>query len=149
MAKLVIKIVVALVVLIIGYNYFWGDAKEKETSRRIVEQVTELGKSVAELLQSEKENFDQGKYDSAIGQLKSALNIAKVRAAELGDAGHACREKCEHLEKEELELEEKLRSVDSDEGLSAADREVAHQAIRIQILKLTRETEDLAREIDG
>jgi len=149
MAKLVLKIVVALAVLIVGYNYFWGSAEEKENSKRIVGQVTELGKSVVNLLKSEKEQFDKGKYDQALAKLKSALNIEHERAAELGDDGQMCLEKCKHLEEAEHELEEKLKLVDSDDDQSASDREAAIAAIRDQILQLTSETEDLAREIDG
>ena len=149
MAKLVLKIVVALAVLIVGYNYFWGNAEGKENSRRIVAQVAELGKSVVDLLKSETEQFDKGKYDQALDKLKSALNIEKERATELGEAGHGCLEKCRHLEEAEHELEEKLKLVDSDDGQSTSDREAAIHAIRDQILKLTGETENLAREIDG
>ena len=149
MAKLVLKIVVALAVLLVGYNYFWGNAEEKENSRRIVGQVTELGKSVVNLLKSEKEQFDKGKYDQALAKLKSALNIEKERALELGDDGQVCLEKCRHLEEAEHELEEKLKLVDSDDSQSASDRESAIAAIRKQILQLTSETEDLAHEIDG
>jgi predicted nucleic acid-binding Zn-ribbon protein len=148
MAKLVLKIVLGLAVLLVGYNYFWGSAEEKENSRQIVGQVTELGKSVVNLLKSEKEQFDKGKYDQALAKLKSALNIEHERAAELGDEGQVCLEKCKHLEEAEHELEEKLRLVDSDDQ-SASDREAAIAAIRNQILQLTSETEDLAREIDG
>lgn len=149
MAKLVLKIVLGLAVLLVGYNYFWGNAEEKENSRRIVGQVTELGKSVVNLLKSEKEQFDKGKYDQALAKLTSALNIEHERAAELGDDGQECLEKCKHLEEAEHELEEKLKLVDSDDGQSASDREAAIAAIRNQILQLTSETEDLAREIDG
>lgn len=148
MAKLVLKIVLALAVLLVGYNYFWGNAEEKENSRRIVGQVAELGKSVVNLLKSEKEQFDKGKYDQTLAKLKSALNIEHERAAELGEAGQGCLEKCKHLEEAELELEEKLKLVDSDDQ-SASDREAAIAAIRNQILQFTSETEDLAREIDG
>ena len=148
MAKLVLKIVLGLAVLLVGYNYFWGNAEEKENSRRIVGQVTELGKSVVNLLKSEKEQFDKGKYDQALAKLKSALNIEHERAAELGADGQVCLEKCKHLEEAEQELEEKLKLVDS-EDQSVSDREDAIAAIRDQILKLTSETEDLAREIDG
>ncbi len=149
MAKLVLKIVLGLAVLLVGYNYFWGSAEEKENSRQIVGQVTELGKSVVNLLKSEKEQFDKGKYDQALAKLKSALNIEHERAAELGADGQVCLEKCKHLEEAEHELEEKLKLVDSDDDQSASDREAVIAAIRNQILQLTSETEDLAREIDG
>lgn len=149
MAKILIRIVVALVVMIITYNYFLGDAQEKKNSRRIVGQVAELGKSVVNLLKSETEKFDKGKYDNALGNLKSALSITKERAIDLGNGGHVCLQKCEHLEKEQQELQDKLASVDGQAGQSTADRDAAIQAIKNKILKLTSETENLAREIDG
>ena len=148
MAKLVLKIVAALAVLLVGYNFFWGNAEEKESSRRIVGQVADLGKGVVNLLSSEKEKFDKGKYDSALDKLKSALNLAKERAAELGEDGHECREKCEHLEAAHQELEEKLAQVNAQGSEAASDQDAIIEAIREQILKLSSDTESLAREID-
>jgi predicted nucleic acid-binding Zn-ribbon protein len=148
MAKLVLKIVAALAVLLVGYNFFWGNAEEKESSRRIVGQVADLGKSVVNLLSSEKEKFDKGKYDSALEKLKSALNLAKERAAELGEDGHECQEKCEHLEAAHHELEEKLAQVNAPGSEAASDQDAIIKAIREQILKLSSDTESLARAID-
>ncbi len=150
MTKIVLKVVLALAVLITGFNYFFGNDEEKENSRRIVGQVKELSGSVFDLLKSEKERFDEGKYHDALAKLKEALRLEHDRAESLGDeAGHDCLEKCEHLEQKEQDLEKRLDAIVSDAGLSGAERDKAVHRIRKEILQLTDEARNLAVELDG
>ena len=73
--KLVAFLLVVLVVGIVAYNYFLGTEEEQENSRRIIDQVRGLGSSVVNLLYSEKEKFDQGKYDSALEKIGDAIEL--------------------------------------------------------------------------
>ena len=51
----IVKLAFALAFVIVGYNYFWGSAEEKESSREIIGQVKSLTGSVVDLLKTEKE----------------------------------------------------------------------------------------------
>ena len=134
----IIKVVLLLVVGIIGYNYFFGSAEEKANAQQIVGQVQKLTHSVADLLKSEKEKFDEGKYDDAIAKIKSALNTMHEKIATFTSGGDAnLLRDVESLEQQELNLETRLHNLDPN------DVEGAH-AIRDQILELNRQTESLA-----
>lgn len=141
MKGLIIKVVLLLVVGVIGYNYFFGTAEEKESAQRIVGQVKQLTQSVADLLKSEKEKFDEGKYDAAISQLKSALNTIHEKIATLASGQENLLRDVESLEQQELSLEQRLQ------GLSPNDVEGAH-AIREQILDLNRQTQSLISNLN-
>ena len=148
MAKLILKLAAILVVVLLGYNYFFGTEAEKETSRRVVAQVGELTSSVFDLLKSEKEKFDQGKYDAAFTKLKTAIGIEKKRATELGTAGRRCLEDCEHLEQQEMAIEAQFASLTQDTSLTEEEKSAAFRAIRDQIIKLTNQTDAIASELD-
>lgn len=88
MIKLLVRYLVPLVLLLstflVGYNYFLGNEEEKEQSRQIVAKVTNLGRDILGLLQSEKEKFDAGKYDDAIGRIQSGIDQLTRRVSEVG-----------------------------------------------------------------
>ena len=61
--KSILKLALILVVGILIYNYFLGTDEEKQQSKEIFTEVRDLGKAAWGLLKSEKEKFDEGKYD--------------------------------------------------------------------------------------
>ncbi|MGB7346110.1 MAG: hypothetical protein WBD20_17970 [Pirellulaceae bacterium] len=145
MAKTLFKLIVLFVIGLLAYNFLFGTPEEKETSRKVVAQVSELSASVFDLLKSEKEKYDEGKYDEALFKLKSAIGIQQERATDLG---HECLDDCEHLRQQEQKIEGRLSEIATTAGLSDDDRQAAYDAIRIEILELTRKTERLARELE-
>ncbi|QDT11526.1 hypothetical protein [Planctomycetes bacterium K23_9] len=144
MIKTLFKFVILLAILLVGYNFLFGTAEEKESSRQVVAQVRDLSASVFDLLRNEKDKFDDGKYDAALAKLKSAIGIEKDRASQ---SDHECLEDCQHLEQQEADLEHRLHELATSTGLTESDREAAYAAIREQILDLTRRTESLANEL--
>ncbi|MFK8114987.1 MAG: hypothetical protein AB8B91_22485, partial [Rubripirellula sp.] len=79
MVKTLFKLVLVLVVGLLSYNYFFGTAEEKERSRQVVAQVGELTSSVVDLLKTEKQKYDAGKYDAAFSKIKTAIGIERQR----------------------------------------------------------------------
>ena len=81
MIRSIFKLGIFLVVALLGYNYFYGTAEEKEQSKEIVHDAAQLGKKlfskVGTLLKSEKAKFDEGKFDEAIGNVRVALGDLK------------------------------------------------------------------------
>jgi len=84
MIKFVFKIGVVLVAGVLTYNYFLGDAEEKKQSEAVFSQIKDLGSSIGGLIKSEKEKFDQGKYDEALAKISSAVSELKNRDDETG-----------------------------------------------------------------
>jgi len=116
-----LKIGIMLVIGILIYNYFFGTADEKQQSKEIFSEAKDLGKSAWGLLRSEKDKFEDGKYDEAVdkvGGLFKSLN-SKAKAAKDSDALQELRE----LETKRLELERRLENVDEKDKSKAATRE--------------------------
>ena len=105
-----IRLVLVAVVAIIGYNYFYGTAAEKAQSKEIVDDVADSGKkifkSIGNLLKSEKEKFNNGKYDEAMGDLKKVFGNLKKQA---NTQGAEIKEELADLDKRREHLEEEIK----------------------------------------
>lgn len=113
------KVFVLVVVLAVGlvtYNYFYGNEEEQAQSRGIVGQVRGLASSVTSLLQSEKEKYDQGKYDDAISKMKKSLVILREKAESLGSNGAVLLNEIDDLQQQEASLEAELESLQIQDG---------------------------------
>lgn len=85
MIRSLIKLVLALAVGILVYNFFFGTPEEKDQSKAVFNKAGELMGSVWGLLRSEKEKFDEGKYDEALAQIDQLINTVSDKANELGE----------------------------------------------------------------
>jgi hypothetical protein len=79
MIKSIVKIGVVLLVGIIAYNYFLGNAEEKEQARDIVGKTVDIGKAGVGLLKEEYQKFKDGKYDKALDKVGDLLKDAKEK----------------------------------------------------------------------
>lgn len=154
MIRFVLKIGALLVAGILIYNYFFGTDTEKETSRKIFGEMKDVVVSVSQLVKSEKQKFDAGKYDTALAKLGSAYKAVRERAQHL-DAKFIQR--LDELEQRKTTLQQELDSIDRGDqqaattpppkkGLKAnakAEQEKAAKAADQQ-----RRKEELQRELD-
>jgi hypothetical protein len=85
MLKSLLKLALFLIVGVLIYNYFFGTAEEKQQSEEIFISVKDLTKSAVGLLKSEKEKFDEGKYDEAVGKIGGLIDKLKGKAQQLKD----------------------------------------------------------------
>ncbi len=85
MIRSLIKIGLLLVVGILGYNYFFGDSEEKAQSKEVFKQAGNMARSVGTLLKSEREKFNEGKYDGALEKLGNAYQGLKKQAKYLDE----------------------------------------------------------------
>lgn len=63
-----------LLVGVLVYNYFLGDEAEKQQSKEVFQKTRELGKSIKELYQAEKQShYDEGKYNRILDPIKKVI----------------------------------------------------------------------------
>lgn len=84
MIKFLIKIGLLAVVGVLTYNYFFGTAAEKQQSANVFGMVKDLGSSIGDLVKSETEKFDQGKYDQVLSKVTSAFDALKSQDSQTG-----------------------------------------------------------------
>lgn len=101
-----IKLAFIVIVGILVYNYFFGTQQEKETSQEIFRGVRDLGKATWDLLKSEKEKFDEGKYDEAVHKIGNLFDSLKDKAETLQDSGMLDR--LAELERRRQDLESRI-----------------------------------------
>ena len=137
MIRTLLKIGALLVVVLLGYNYFFGDETEKAQSREIVGKVGDLGKDAWNLLKSEREKMREGKYDDALEKLDGLYQNLRGKAEALRDS--EALERLRELSERRAELEQMLE--DGDDELS--------RDARRKLDDLTAETEELMNEMEA
>ncbi len=106
MIRSILKIGVVVVLGLLIYNYFLGSPEEKAQSKEIFGKFKEVGKSIGNMLKTEKGKFDSGKYDNALGKVREMLGNLKSKAGEIGGD---YKDKISNLEQKENELENMLK----------------------------------------
>lgn len=107
MIRTLIKWAFIALIAIIGYNYFFGDAKEKQQSQSIIEGVGDIGVAAYHLIQDEIQKAKDGKYDDVVQKIQSAID-------ELRGQGKDSSEELDQLQKELDEAKEQIRSAVKD-----------------------------------
>lgn len=133
--KSLIKIAVLAIIAILAYNYFFGTEEEKETTERIVEQVKDLGNSVADFVKSEKEKFDEGKYDELKEKIKDAASKIKSTINEL------TAEDIDALKDQKRQLEDSMKDLES----RAAEE---GRSVKEELNEMVADLEELIREAE-
>jgi len=113
MIRSLIKFGLLLVVLVVGYNLFFGTEEEKAQSKEIISkgkdvltEVFDFGKSAVNLLKTEKDKFDEGKYDGDLDKLGDIFDQWKDKAEDLQDSELV--DKIVDLERTRLSLQQEM-----------------------------------------
>lgn len=133
-----------LIVGILVYNYFLGTEEEKETSKKIFGEVRDLGKATWDLLKSEKEKFDEGKYEEATDKLGNLIDRLRGHAETLEDNRDIIA-RINELEREREQLAEKINQPES---FDAATEQQRQEQIKRESDELMREVENLMRDME-
>ncbi len=152
MFKSLLKLALLLVVGILIYNYFLGTEKEQETSRRIFNEVKDLGLAVKDLLASEKEKFEAGKYDRALEKIGDLFEGLRGKAREIDED---YLQRLDQLEKKRKNLEKRLAELRKsqdipesyDEFTPRGDDSLEVENIKRELRELMEETERLMDEM--
>jgi len=109
MIKHVLKLGALLLIGILGYNYFFGSATEKQNSQKIFGQVKEVAVSVKNLVKQEKTKFDSGKYDKALQKLGGAYKGIREK---LGGIDKNLLDRIDILDERKTELQKEIQQVE-------------------------------------
>lgn len=155
MIKSLLKLLAVLVLGILIYNLVLGTESEKEGAKKIFGEMKDVGVAVKDLLKTEKEKFDKGKYDKAVDKIGDMLSGLKRTAKDIDEK---YLDRIERLEKKQRELREELSEFEetpepSDNGnrglLGNKKNEDNADAIRKDMQNLLKETESLLKEMES
>jgi glutaredoxin 2 len=139
MIRSAIKIILVLVAGVLIYNFFYGTDEEREQSKRIVGEFKEVGVAVKDLLQSEKEKLDEGKYDDALDKMGNLFEKVRNGVEKLDPDAISSLNR---LERKRRDLEEEVHQKNEDE-LTNAEKD----DINAEMEELLQDTERLLEEI--
>lgn len=148
MIRSLIKLGLMLVVGILVYNFYFGTEAEKESSRRVFNEVKEVGVAVKDLIKSEKQKFDAGKYDDALGKIENAFGNLRQKARDLEDSDLLDRLAKLEDKRQELETEYRKKMEETPTEFNEKGEEVYDLTDR-EKRKMKRELDELLRETEG
>jgi SMC interacting uncharacterized protein involved in chromosome segregation len=96
-----------LVFGVLVYNRFFGDAAEKEQSKKVFGEAKVLFHSVRDVVRTERHKFEAGKYDKAIGNIRNLFGKMRETAKDSKDV----LAQIEDLDKKRQDLETKLNKI--------------------------------------
>ena len=112
-----------LVIGLLGYNYFWGTAQEKEQAQEIFSKGAEAIGAGADLLKSEYQKYNDGKYDEALDNIGDGLSKLKENSGELLGEINSWEERKDDWDQNKIDLQELL-----DADLDTIDEEKLKRA---------------------
>ena len=143
MIGFLIKIAVLVIAGVLVYNYFLGSDTEKAQSAKIFGHVKEIAVSVGDLAKSEKEKFDAGKYDAALGKLASAYQTAREGARQLDSSLLA---RIGELENRRNKLAEDLHTIEQADKAGNPEPPQRKEALRQELKLLLEDSNALLKE---
>lgn len=151
MIRSLIKIGLLLVVGILVYNYFFGTNEEQENARKVFGQVRGVVVSVGQLVRSEKEKFDAGKYDAALEKLGGVYKTIREQAKHVDEK---VIKRLGELESRKAELQQELDAIEAGDQQTVAPPSgkkkdpKAEQAKAAKAADQNRRKQELLRELD-
>lgn len=124
--RTLLKLALLLIVGVLVYNYFMGSEEEKATSEKVFRQVKEVGQSIGELIKTERQKFQDGKYDQAFEKLGDAYEKLKGKV----DQEDTREEKAilEKLEKQKEALEQEKDRLERELARENPDEKVVKRS---------------------
>ena len=144
MIRSLFKLGLMAVVCIVIYNYFFGSNTEKEQSKKIFQGVGNVFTEVRGLVSSEKDKFDGGKYDSALGKMQDVIGRLRTHASATNDP--ALEKQVAQLEQRKKDLQQKVDATQANGNAGfqkAADKAKEYSAMAQQMEALTNDIQRL------
>lgn len=158
MIRTMLKFGFFLLIGVLGYNYFFGSTEEKESSQRIFQEFKVLGTMVKNLVVSEKQKFDTGKYDVALSKINSIYIDLQEKAqrtdnVQLIDKLKDLSTKKQNLEnqlsdlKDQQSIENTKISLKEKQKIEKSTKE-KQESLRTNLDDLLKETEQLINTLN-
>ncbi|MCO6488802.1 MAG: hypothetical protein J5I98_10310 [Phaeodactylibacter sp.] len=151
MLRSLIKLGLFLVAGILVYNYFFGTPEEKAQSKQIFTEIKDVTKSAVGLLKSEKQKFDEGKYDDAVDKIGGLIDNLKGKAEQL-ENNRELLDQIADLQQRQRSLDSKVNSPGVESYGNEGQRVVADSAQRREIENewkaLVEKTERVMQEME-
>ncbi len=146
MLRLLLRLLLFIVVAVLLYNFFLGTPAEKEGAKKVFEQFKNAGNAVKELLISEKEKFDAGKYENVTRQVD---NLFKNIKEEIKDTDTNSLRELEALEEQKKSLQEEVDNFESDnENKDESTKQDKKKQLNEKFKKLVEDTERLLSKMN-
>ena len=159
MLRTLLKLAVLLLAAILIYNYFFGTNEEQETSRKVFGQIRGVVVSVGDLIRSEKDKFDAGKYDKALERLGGVYKSIREQAKHVDQD---VIRRLDDLENRKARLQQELDNIESEDQKAlnmpppskkdvktvskAADQQRRKEELFRQLDALVKDSETLLQE---
>ena len=114
--KYLLPLALFLAIFFVGYNYFFGTPEEQQQSQRIISKFTDLGGEVYDLLHTEKEKYDDGKYDEALAKISQRIEQLKQLAANAIENKQQLLDQVDQLDQARKSIQSQLNSTNQDSG---------------------------------
>lgn len=112
MIRSLIKLGLLVLAAVLVYNYFFGTNEEQAQSREVFKKTGDAVGAAWNLLRSEKQKFDTGKYDKVLDQLGNAYKAVRERAQYVDEK---VIKRLDDLERRKASLQQQLDSIQSDD----------------------------------
>jgi len=116
MIRSLIKLGLLLVAGILVYNYFFGTSQEKAQSKEVFKKTGDAVGAAWNLLKSEKQKFDSGKYDGVLDKLGDAYKAVRERAEYVDEK---VLKRLDDLERRKATLQKQLDAIEREEQAPA------------------------------
>ena len=126
----IIKYGVIIIAAFLVYNYFFGDAEDKERSKKVFTEIGSLGKAVGEFVKDEHQRIKDGKFDKVIDNLEKAYTKIDAKVSDLDPE---LVKEFNELKKNKRDLKRELaeKEKENPEGLSKTDRKDFQTKLKI------------------
>ncbi len=142
------KILFVVVIGVLVYNYFLGSPEEKENAKEIFGEVKDVVVGVKDLVKSEKEKFDAGKYDDAVDKVGTLLSKLKSKAKNFDEK---YLKRIVDLEKKKEDLKSALTDYNVEDGrLDGSEKKEKKDSTQLKtdLDDLLKDTEKLIEDME-
>ncbi|SEN17802.1 hypothetical protein [Nitrosomonas marina] len=137
MIRFIITTAFFVVIALLSYNYFFGTAEEKKQAQEIFTKGTEVVGAGADLLKSEYQKYQDGKYDQALDNISHLLGMLNEQGDELLEEIDNWNQKKNEWDQKKHELQQLI-----DANPDVMDKEAITKAIaELEKERKTLETE--------
>lgn len=142
---------IILITAIVVYNRFWGDSSDKERSQKVFGEAKELFHSVADVVKSEKQKFESGRYDQAVDNIGNLFEKMRSSASD----NRVVLDQLDALEEKRKAIEERLdriKTMPDDNAVGTkhinGPKEMEAEQLKTEMNDLLKETSELMNEIE-